>query len=275
MKGVYLYCIRNHSGKNLNTKGIDGKSKVFGIPYKDIEALVSELDLKEYGSKAVEKRAKTDIKWVIKQAERHEKVVEHAMGNTTENKARNITKNKEGITAVIPMRFGMLFENLYGVEDILKKEYRKFKNMLARLSGKQEWGVTVFLNETALKKKLKSTRKRVQVQVRYMKNLPRGADYFGELEVDKTLDTLMQKEIDNFTKQVTKSFRLLTAQTHQNKILEKESTGRNEPMVFNTSYLIQAGKSRDFKHSVKKLQKQYPEFLFECTGPWPPYSFVQ
>jgi hypothetical protein len=290
MKGIYLYGIRKNTGKGLQVLGIDGKSKATSIPYKDIEAIVSVVDLKEYGSQELAKRAKEDLKWIIKHAKKHEKVIEHAM------------KQKGNIVPIIPMKFGLIFEKPQNLEDILHKEYQKFKKLLAQFTGKQEWSVKVYAKESALKEKLQSSEKKLQTRIKQTKTLPRGADYFGELEVTKVLDTVMQKKTDELSKKFFKMLGALAFKSKQNKPLafssrelrvatrvgKKEKAGRGvrgknlsqklvgreEPMVLNSAYLVPERTVPTFVQKAQNLQRSHPEFIFEYTGPWPPYNFV-
>jgi hypothetical protein len=269
MKGLYLYCIRNSGGTTTRTIGVDGKSRVFTVPYKDIDAVVSTVDLKKYSSKVLAKKAKEDVKWIIKHVEKHERVIEHAMGFVS-HKSEILN-----LKSLIPMKFGLIFEKQQNLEDILKKEYRKFKKLLVRLAGKQEWNVKVYAKEAVLKEKLMSTEKKVQTRIKRTQSLPRGADYFGELEVRKELDTVMQKNIDKLSKKFSKFLSSLVLESRINKVLPGELRGRSDRMVLNSAYLIRENKVHDFVQEIKKLQKLNPEFVFEYTGPWPPYNFVR
>jgi hypothetical protein len=272
MKGLYVYCIRMNSGTSLRVRGIEGKSKAASISYKDIEAVVSAVDLKEYGSKELARRAQEDLKWIIKYAQKHEHVIEAVMGLKKKNDKSKAIRYK--LDAVIPMKFGMIFKNQQNIEDMLQKEYKKFKKLLTYFTGKQEWNVTVYAKEAALKEKLKSSDKNVRLQITHAKNLPRGADYFGEIEVNKTLNTLLGKNIESLTARFFRLLSVSAAKSRNNKVLTKEFAGRQDSMVLNSAYLIYESKVRDFAREVKKLQTLYPEFAFEYTGPWPPYNFV-
>lgn len=48
----------------------------------------------------------------------------------------------------------------------------------------------------------------------------------------------------------------------------------SDKLLLNTSFLIEKNKIREFSTEVAKLEKKYPQFKFQYTGPWPPYSFV-
>jgi hypothetical protein len=262
MKGIYIYCIKNTGNSKSQMKGIDGLSRVMSIPYKDIEAVVSMVDLKIYGSKALAKKAKEDIKWIVKYAQKHEKIIEHAMGH-----------NK--LETVIPMKFGTIFEKDESLKNILKKEYNKFKKILNNFNGKQEWSVKVYAKEALIKSKLKSSEKKLKASVKQAKALPRGSDYFGELEVEKELDDMIHKRIDKLSNIFFRDFSARAVKSQKNKNLTSDLRGRKEAMILNSAYLIDEGMISGFIKEAKALQKINPEFIFEYTGPWPPYNFIK
>jgi hypothetical protein len=45
--------------------------------------------------------------------------------------------------------------------------------------------------------------------------------------------------------------------------------------VLTASYLLANDRVSAFADEVKLLQERHPELALTCTGPWPPYSFVE
>jgi hypothetical protein len=45
--------------------------------------------------------------------------------------------------------------------------------------------------------------------------------------------------------------------------------------VLTASYLLPGDRVSVFTDEVKQLQERHPELALTCTGPWPPYSFVE
>jgi hypothetical protein len=272
MQGLYLYCIRQASNPvsytlNPNLKGI-GDARIFGMPYKDIEAIVSSIDTKEFTSKEITQKAKEDVKWIIGHAQNHEKVIEHATG------IRKNTAYSLQLIAVIPMKFGMIFKDEKSLETMLKKNFGKFRKILKDLNGKQEWGVKVYTNEKKLKAEIKLKHTGISAQIKKAKKLPRGQDYFQELETEKSLNEIAR---DRSTEAVKKFFTLLkpyATKAKSSKILTREFTGQEEPMILNSVYLIEENAIKDFMKRVTKLKKENPAYKFDCTGPWPAYNFV-
>ena len=52
MVGLYLYCLRESAPGYLAapTKGIDGNGEVLVLPFRDLEAIVSEVALEAFAS---------------------------------------------------------------------------------------------------------------------------------------------------------------------------------------------------------------------------------
>lgn len=48
----------------------------------------------------------------------------------------------------------------------------------------------------------------------------------------------------------------------------------SDKLLLNTSFLIEKNKLKVFSAEVAKLERKYPQFKFQYSGPWPPYSFV-
>jgi hypothetical protein len=60
------------------------------------------------------------------------------------------------------------------------------------------------------------------------------------------------------------------------KVLEKEVTGKQEPMILNAAYLISRDKVEDFKKEAHRLNQEIQAIglCLEYNGPWPAYNFV-
>ena len=68
----------------------------------------------------------------------------------------------------------------------------------------------------------------------------------------------------------------LAEELKENKILGKELTQKNDPMIFNGAFLVKKEKVARFQEEIQKLEADYKKigFTFESSGPWPPYNFV-
>jgi len=267
MEGLYLYCIREKTAEHsaFSIKGIDGNGEVFAIPYRELEAIVSKVSLEEFESNEIQKKSQEDLCWIKEKALVHEKVIEETM------------INKDNFLSVIPMRFGTIFKEKASLEEALNKDYAKIKEVLEKIRGKQEWSVKIYLKDRRkLEQAVKEKNEAIKEKEKEIASLPEGMAFFMEAELQEVIANEMDRELKNIIDVLFESLKKKTADSIRNKILEKELTGRSEPMVLNAAYLIIEEKIEDFKKEIEALnQKMQAKGVYlEYSGPWPVYSFT-
>jgi len=264
MKGLYLYgvCPFGKTKELPRIEGIDVQGEVFFVPYQDIKAIVSEVSLKEFGADEIQKRATEDLEWIKDKALMHEKVLEKVMKICSDS--------------VIPMKFGMIFKTKKGVSDSLKENYSKFKNLFEKLRGKEEWSIKIYLKFQLLENEIKNTSPIIQGKMKEINSLPAGKVYFLEEEINEAVKVESRNSIDNYISLFLERIGQLVEKVQENKILGKELTQKNDPMVFNGAFLVKKEKVDRFQEEIQELQAEYQKigFTFEISGPWPPYNFV-
>jgi len=60
--------------------------------------------------------------------------------------------------------------------------------------------------------------------------------------------------------------------------IAERSTTQQAPRsgeLMTASYLLPDDRIGRFTRRIKQLQRAHPELAVTCTGPWPPYSFVE
>ena len=260
MNGFYLYCIKEKTGSNFSTGGIDG-GKIFTIPYQDLEAVVSEVSLDEFSSEEIQKKAQEDINWIGEKALNHQKVIEEAM---------------VGPVPVIPMQFGVIFKTKENLEETLGKRYEQFRQSLEKLAGKQEWGVKVFLKENIFRKNIEEKNEQVLAKKIEIESMPKGMAFFAQKQIDGIVGQEKDKELDKVMEEIYEGLGELAFSKNKAKLLEKDFTGKTEEMILNSFYLIEESKLAQFQKKVEELKEKYNPIGIEVemSGPWPSYHFA-
>ena len=133
--GLYLYCVRPRTDETLEVhKTMSGEEKIQIIPYLELEAITSEVPLEEFSSAEIQKKAEEDLDWIKRKVLIHEEVIEQAMRS-----------DGSSVLPVIPMQFGVIFRTREKLKETLYENLDKFRKSLKFLSGREEWGVKVFL----------------------------------------------------------------------------------------------------------------------------------
>ncbi len=265
MEGLYLYCIREKTDTHcFSTRGVDGRGEVFVIPFRELEAVVSEVSLEEFTSEEIQKKAREDLNWIKEKALAHEKVIEEAM------------RKDDKLLSLIPMRFGTIFKEREKLEETLNRDYSKIREVLDRIRGKQEWSVKVYLkNREKFEQVIKEKNETIKEKEKEIASLPEGMAFFMEEELKEVISRELEKELNNIVEVLFEGLKKQAVDATKCKILEKELTGRREPMVLNAAYLISEGKIEDFKKAAEALNQQIQAngFCLEYSGPWPAYNF--
>jgi len=264
-KGFYLYCIRPQTVKPTEVvKTISGEEKVYIISHDKIEAIVSKVDLNEFGSEEISRKAQEDLNWIKEKAQIHEYVIEQAM------------RVGPNLISVIPMKFGTIFKTEEGLKDCLRKNYQQFKDSLEKLKRKQEWGVKVYLKESIFRKTIEDKNEIVLAKKKEIESLPKGMAFFAQKQIDEIVNREKDKELDRITEEIYECLDQLAFSKNKDKLLEKDFTGKMEEMVLNAFYLIEEKKLAQFQIKVEELKGKYNlmGIEIEMSGPWPSYHFA-
>lgn len=240
-------------------KGID-KNKIYALPHKDIEAVVTEVSRMEFSSRRIKSKF-DDLKWVEEKVKNHERVIKEAMKDSP----------------VIPLKFLTLYDSKQKLSNILKRHYRKFRRLLDKLKGRAEWGVKVYLiDREKLNDLIKKEDEEFVRITEGLKSKPEGVKYFLEKKINEKIVEKIDEKLDKYIKDI---FEILAPFSEKkpviNKLLPKEVTNKGE-MIFNASYLFPEEKLKEFQGVIKRIHNYYFSMglWIEYSGPWAPYSFA-
>lgn len=250
MKGLYLYCIRARGANN---------GKISAIPFKDIEAVVSDINPSRFNGKEITE----------KNIRRHHDVIAEAYQHSV----------------VIPMKFGTIFKTRKSLEAMLKKHYRKFKRLLAELAGKQEWGVKIYLEHEKFVEFLKKENKEVKklsaqggpASGGEKSTMSEGMRWYADKKIEESIAAQFEEEVENQLQVVVKRLEDCCGQVVLCDILPKEAMEAGKDNIFNAACLVDNSKLDYFKKLLQEMRKEYDQIgaTLVTTGPWPPYNFVQ
>ena len=181
--GYYVYCIvADDPGQMLESlprAGIDANYPVYSVPYREILVVVSQVGLQEFGQEQLDSQSE-DMNWVQEKAFGHQHVLNVVMGQRT----------------LIPMRFCSIYQSEESICEMLEMYYEGFETGLAKLEGKQEWGVKVFFDQKKLRQDIEENSDRVREIKAQLEEMTTGAAYF----MQKRLDDLTRDEAESAVK---------------------------------------------------------------------------
>jgi len=250
--GTYLYCIIN-SGKetDFGQMGIEDKL-VYTVPFNDISAVIHRCKAKPYKTEDKEKAAE----WILT----HQYVIDLA--------------TKEFGT-VIPLTFDTIFK---GGNEIVKKwlseEYHQLKALLAKLGGKAEYGVQIFV-ENDFAGKASEENEEIRKLKEEIKNKPEGAAYLLRKKLERQLKLERKALADKHARNLYNQIEKLVDDVKFDSIKKEVSEiWRDKQMILNLSCLVHKDNVQSLGNMLGEVNKR-DGFAVRFTGPWPPYSFVE
>ena len=256
--GIYLYGVIEKSNHGFNIKGIDGINNVYDITYHDIAAIVSNVNLDEFGEDTLREKSE-DIEWLKKYAQIHMDIIKEIMSYGT----------------FIPFKFCTIFLSRDNIINFLGTNYETLKSELARLNGKEEWSLKVYCDikkfiENQMKEEIKKMEESAAKK-------SKGAAYFMKKKLESDIENIAKDKIYSYMDQIYNEIIKQAVDGLKNKLLARELTQKKEPMFLNASYLINKENVNNFINLIENLKKEYSQknILIEYSGPWPLFSFVK
>src|SRR5678816_1953541 len=134
----YVYCIAESTTAtelpvDSLPASIEDNSTLEWISVDTLAALASQVPRATYSEENLAEHL-TDATWTAIRAMRHETVVEFVAKRAT----------------VIPLRFGTIYLERNGVEEMLTEKSGELESIINQLRGREEWGVNVFVDRAVL-----------------------------------------------------------------------------------------------------------------------------
>lgn len=252
-RATYVYCLlRAARPPRLGTApaGLPGLGPPRALPVDDgLWLVAADAPLDRYGGPAIE-RSLRDLAWVSRCATGHEAVVERAARQGT----------------VVPLKLFTLFHGDDRAVAHVRRGRRRLDRVLARVAGRQEWGLRLLLDETrARRRAAPPTGRRAGAGAGTRFLLRKDAEH-GAV---RRLAAAGRRE----------ALRVFQALGRGADSAHRRATTGDPPgsrLLLDAAFLVRREAGPRFRATVRDVRRRlagrgYTVFL---TGPWPPYNFV-
>jgi hypothetical protein len=171
---------------------------------------------------------------------------------------------------LVPMRFGIVFRSEAAVRDFLARHEDALVDARARLEGKQEWSVKLYVRRAVLADWMAAREPVVQGEEGEAQG--DGRAYFAR----RAHERVLEEEIQQFQHAVTTGLHdRLSALSDAVTLLTLQRHGEEE-LVLHAAYLLGPDAHEPFERAFQDVLDTHARLGFagERTGPWPPYNFV-
>ena len=252
---LYLYCICKGGSSVSLEEGIEAGARVFGLPYRDLCALVSYVPAASYGQTVLRERVE-DPQWLVPRVARHDEIVREVMRTYP----------------VIPMRFGSLYASEKGVLRLLRSGYEPLCSFFEAVRDKEEWGLKVYVRRKAMPRQDGAFGTLLESQNGESAEVGSGLAYLQHKKRVDLLEKETERLLASLADQVYARGLSRSAEGRRNRLLSRKATGRDQEMILNAAFLVRREGVAPFKQALERLAEG-GGLLLEFSGPWPPYNF--
>jgi hypothetical protein len=234
---LYLYGIARGDNQPPRVPGVDGAATVEAVfvPGSGLTCWVSRVDAHEFGDEL--ERNIEDLDWLAEASVRHQRVVAALSSEDT----------------VLPARFGTVFVSEKTLFADVAGRKKELEATLRRLAGTEEWGVKVFQPEPE--------RPTIAAES--------GRDYLQQKAA------ILKPAAPAQLSAEVKEFAQALAKVAADAVPGGKVSGGQRGLEWQASFLVRRSDRREWDEVLVKYARRWgQERRIECTGPWPPYSFV-
>jgi hypothetical protein len=176
--------------------------------------------------------------------------------------------------ALVPMAFGTVYRDPARVEALLRERAAPFRDLLAQVRGRYEWGLKVY-RDTA---RWLTTADAASPELRALAAEIAAASPGRAYLLGKQRERLRSAEADRLAAEaldaILQGLESLSAASHVNALAAAAPSPA--PLVLSAAFLVDVAATEAFRAAAGALERTYgPRGLgVDLSGPWAPYSFV-
>jgi hypothetical protein len=235
-KVLYLYGVSQNSHASSQQMIGVSDSPVEQVSCGELVCWISRVSKTEFADKLSKNMESLD--WLAETTPRHQSVL----------------ATIAAVNDVLPARFGTVFLNDSSLQADVENRRSVLLADLKRIQGNEEWGVKVFA---------------VRPEIAEVPKVESGKSYLQAKSALLRARRPIQDdgEIDRFAKEL-EEFSIATAEGG------KISGGRRD-LRYQVSLLLKRADRKKLQSILQRFENDWKDTRhIECSGPWPPYSFV-
>jgi len=260
----YVYCIAESTAAaqlpvDSLPAAIEDDSKLEWISVNALAALASQVPRATYSEENLAEHL-TDASWTAIRAMRHETVVEYVAKRAT----------------VIPLRFGTIYLERAGVEQMLSDKSRELESIIEQLRGREEWGVNVHCDPAVLFSSITSVSPVLRDLVQRAGQASPGQSYLMQKKIEALKVDEARAAVNRIVDQIEDKLKEQSDDARRLRILKVETTEHGE-LKAKFAFLVKRAGFEEFRDAAEHLAQEHQNagVRLELTGPWPVYNFCE
>ena len=235
---LYLYGVtQSRPAKPLFHVGVDLQSPVDAIECEGVICWVSRVPAEDFETSLAKNMENLD--WLATASVAHQRAIQSIAQHTD----------------ILPARFGTIFRDEQSLEAHIEGHLKQIARDFKRLKDADEWGIKIFESTPTLTAvpKVSSGKEYLMAKAAL---LPKKRS--AQIPAEELAE--FQSVLDEIAEEAAPAGRISSGQ---------------RGLLFQTSLLVKRANRQRLESVLKKFSSQWADNRrIECSGPWPPYSFV-
>jgi hypothetical protein len=259
--GLYAYGLVDTLPHPLDLPGIDRQHPIYSVVARGLCVLVSRIAVNTFQRQVRDLFAARNDESACSGIERllriHEDVVD--------------LLRQRG--PVVPFKFGTILKDERAACQMVQADEEKFKTLLAKFTGKAEWGLKVYVDRQAWIRHLiccdlESTRP-ADAQ------LSRGMAYLRRKKTEEEAKETARAQLAAIGETIFEQLSVYACEVRLNETFSRTPGGKE--LLLNAVYLLADTHAARFCQQGETLRETYETRGLELaiSGPWSPYSFTE
>lgn len=247
---LYVFGVGAHSPDDLD-------DALCTIKHRDLVVFCAWAPRATFGEEALRERMQ-DHQWLAKQALWHQNHVQRLF---------------EQLHAMIPFRFGTLFNKKEHLLERVNEKYTEWISLLNKLRGYAEWELQAFPEEEELEQVLQARDPEWNAQQQAMAQASPGKRYLLRKQSEQIRQEALRKQHRWFCEQMQQK---TTQWPYEVRWVKVDDQSHQNPPVCRLALLGPFQQPVRFEEDIIPLFDTIPHdgYRFVLKGPWPPYHFV-
>lgn len=235
---LYFYGVSQSQADAPGSPGVDLKSPVEALECEKLICWISRVPAEDFETNLNKNMENLD--WLASASVAHQRAIAAVAAKTD----------------ILPARFGTIFRDESSLLAHIRKHANDFSKDFKRVKDADEWGVKVFAEEPA-----RTTIANVKTGKDYLKAkaalLPRRRERSVKMDEDVVE---LREALENVAEETAPAGHI---------------SGGQRGLIFQSTLLVKRSQRARLESTLQKFAKRWNSVRrIECTGPWPPYSFV-
>jgi hypothetical protein len=235
---LYLYGVtQSQPAKPIVQVGVDLQSPVEAIEAEGVTCWISRVSSEEFENSLAKNMENLD--WLATASVAHQRAIQA------------ISQHAD----ILPARFGTIFRDEKSLNAHTREHLTQIAKDFRRVKDADEWGIKIFETAptSAAVPKVSSGKEYLMAKAAL---LPRNKS--SQIPAEEL--TELQSALGEVAEESAPAGRISSGQ---------------RGLLFQTSVLVKRGNRQRLESVLKKFSRKWADSRrIECTGPWPPYSFV-